>query len=121
MVNAYREAIRCERLREAVFAGETRPGWLGNAPGWAQMLADAMILTAQERHAEAREQRTQELEAEVKQLNKENAYLSSELLAGKAMIQQFSKLMKDKADMVCQYCRRSGTLASAEFSSRTLR
>mmetsp|Transcript_63996 Transcript_63996/g.101509 ORF Transcript_63996/g.101509 Transcript_63996/m.101509 type:complete len:207 (-) Transcript_63996:93-713(-) len=50
-------------------------------------------------------------EKEIQELKQANGSLNSELMVGKAMIAQMSKLVADKANAVCQYCRRSGTLA----------
>lgn len=43
-------------------------------------------------------------------LKKQVTSLIKDLDAGKRIIRQFSDLMKDKTDNICQYCRRSGTL-----------
>jgi type VI secretion system protein ImpE len=50
---AYREAIRCERLRERVFAGEIAPPALGEPPAWLATLAQALKLRAQGLHESA--------------------------------------------------------------------
>ena len=58
MVNAYREAIRCEVVREAVFAGKTTPVVFGQPAPWIAMLVEAMAQagrgdTAQAAHLRA--------------------------------------------------------------------
>ena len=47
MVNTYREALRCEAVREAVFQGKTTPMVFGQPQPWAAMLVEAL-------HADAR-------------------------------------------------------------------
>jgi type VI secretion system protein ImpE len=42
MVSTYREAIQCEALREAVFAGKTTPMILGQPPAWIALLIEAL-------------------------------------------------------------------------------
>jgi type VI secretion system protein ImpE len=49
----YREAIRCERLRERVFAGELSPPALGQPPHWFALLAQALAHRARGQHAAA--------------------------------------------------------------------
>jgi type VI secretion system protein ImpE len=49
----YREAIRCERLRERVFAGELAPPALGEPPHWFALLAQALAQRAAGQHAAA--------------------------------------------------------------------
>ncbi|CEL91682.1 unnamed protein product [Vitrella brassicaformis CCMP3155] len=51
-----------------------------------------------------------ELQERIAKLEKINKFQATEIESGKAMIEQFSSLMRAKADQVCQYCRRSGTL-----------
>lgn len=46
MVHAYREAIRCERWRESVFAGERAPLLFGTPEPWMAQLAEALRLEA---------------------------------------------------------------------------
>jgi type VI secretion system protein ImpE len=50
---AYREAIRCERVRERVFAGELSPPVLGEPSNWIAQLAQALQLRAKGAHAAA--------------------------------------------------------------------
>jgi type VI secretion system protein ImpE len=42
MVSTYREAIKCENLREAVFAGKTTPMVFGQPQGWVALLVEAL-------------------------------------------------------------------------------
>ena len=42
MVNTYREAIQCELVREAVFAGRTTPIAFGQPQAWVAWLAEAL-------------------------------------------------------------------------------
>jgi type VI secretion system protein ImpE len=49
----YREAIRCERLRERVFAGQLAPPSLGQPPHWFALLAQALAQRAAGQHAAA--------------------------------------------------------------------
>lgn len=51
MVNAYREALHCEAVRESVFAGNTTPMVFGRPQAWLATLAEA--LQAQARGDEA--------------------------------------------------------------------
>jgi type VI secretion system protein ImpE len=42
MVNTYREALQCEAVREAVFAGKTTPHAFGQPQAWVALLAEAL-------------------------------------------------------------------------------
>lgn len=42
MVNTYREALKCETVREAVFAGKTTPMVFGEPQGWVASLVEAL-------------------------------------------------------------------------------
>ena len=42
MVNTYREALKCETLREAVFAGKTTPMVFGQPQAWVAPLVEAL-------------------------------------------------------------------------------
>lgn len=53
MVQTYREAIRCEALRQDVFAGKRTPLIFGEPPAWVALLLQSLRLTAEGRHAEA--------------------------------------------------------------------
>jgi type VI secretion system protein ImpE len=46
MVHTYREAIRCERLRERVFAGAATPLVVGEPTRWLAFMIEALRLTA---------------------------------------------------------------------------
>ena len=46
MVHTYREAIRCEMLRERVFAGAATPLMVGEPAQWLALLIEALRLTA---------------------------------------------------------------------------
>jgi len=50
---AYREAIRCETTRSAVFAGSAQPAFLGQPRQWQALLARALQLRAANDHAQA--------------------------------------------------------------------
>jgi type VI secretion system protein ImpE len=54
MVHTYREAIRCERLRERVFAGAATPLVAGEPTRWLALLIEAVRLTAGGDHDHAR-------------------------------------------------------------------
>lgn len=62
MARAYRETIRCERLRESVFLGETTPLILGEPPAWIGWLADALKHSAKGEHETAQKLRSQAFE-----------------------------------------------------------
>lgn len=47
MVATYREAIQCEAVREAVFAGKTLPHMFGRPEPWLALLAQALAAEAQ--------------------------------------------------------------------------
>ena len=47
MVNTYREAIKCEAVRGAVFAGKTTPVVFGQPAAWVAMLIEALSQDAQ--------------------------------------------------------------------------
>ncbi|MFV0360829.1 type VI secretion system accessory protein TagJ [Tropicimonas sp.] len=53
MAQTYREAIRCEVFREAVFAGERAPLVFGQPNEWVALLTEALKELAQGRAAEA--------------------------------------------------------------------
>lgn len=59
----YREAIRCERLRERVFAGEIAPPTLGTPAPWFALLAQALRHRALGEHAAADALQSQAFEA----------------------------------------------------------
>ncbi|MFE8647232.1 type VI secretion system accessory protein TagJ [Sphingomonas sp. NCPPB 2930] len=46
MAQTYREVIRCEKRREAVFAGRAEPAFIGDAPDWATALGQALAHAA---------------------------------------------------------------------------
>jgi type VI secretion system protein ImpE len=62
MARAYREAIRCERLRESVFLGKTTPLILGKPPAWIGLAADALKHSANGEHEAAHVLREQAFE-----------------------------------------------------------
>ena len=62
MVNTYDPAIRCEAVREAVFAGRTLPHVFGPPAPWVALLAQALQLDAQGQSAAAAQARTQALD-----------------------------------------------------------
>lgn len=53
MVNTYREAIKCEAVRGAVFAGKTTPVVFGQPAAWVAMLIEALAQEAQGQLAQA--------------------------------------------------------------------
>lgn len=63
MVATYSDAMRCEALREAVFAGRTTPVVLGQPAEWLAMLVEALKQDAAGQPAQARHLRAHALEA----------------------------------------------------------
>lgn len=59
LAGAYCEAIRCEMLREKVFAGERLPATLESAPNWVNTLASCLQLLAANNLDEATQMREQ--------------------------------------------------------------
>ena len=53
MVQAYREAVRCELLRADVFAGKRTPMVFGEPESWVAMIVQAAGLTGEGKHEEA--------------------------------------------------------------------
>ncbi len=62
MVNTYREAIKCEAVRAAVFAGKTTPVVFGQPATWVAMLIEALAQDAQGQPAQAQHLRAQAFE-----------------------------------------------------------
>ncbi len=62
MVNTYREALKCEAVREAVFAGRTTPVVFGTPAPWIAMLVEALGQDARGDAAQARHLRAQALD-----------------------------------------------------------
>lgn len=62
MVQTYREAIRCELLREKIFAGETTPLVFGEPEQWIALLIEASNLSAQAKYEQAADLRDQAYE-----------------------------------------------------------
>ncbi len=62
MVQAYREAIICELVREKVFAGEKAPMIFGEPENWIAMLVEALGANARGDHAAAAEARAKAFE-----------------------------------------------------------
>ncbi|OAI16075.1 virulence protein SciE type [Methylomonas lenta] len=62
MVQTYREAIRCELLREKIFNGETSPLVFGEPERWIALLIEANKLSAQANYSQASELRDQAFE-----------------------------------------------------------
>jgi type VI secretion system protein ImpE len=54
MVLTYRDALRCEPLREKVFAGQTSPLVFGDPQRWVALMIEALRLEAHHAYAEAR-------------------------------------------------------------------
>ncbi len=63
MVNTYREAIKCEALRDAVFNGQTTPMVFGQPQAWVAHMVEAVQADARGDHALAQHLREQALEA----------------------------------------------------------
>lgn len=63
MVNTYREALKCEALRDAVFAGQTTPIVFGQPQPWVAWLVQALQADAQGDAAGASNLRAQAFEA----------------------------------------------------------
>jgi len=55
MVRTYREAIQCELLRADVFAGRRSPLIFGDPESWVALLLEALRLSADGHHDQARE------------------------------------------------------------------
>jgi type VI secretion system protein ImpE len=62
MVQTYREAMRCEVLRAAVFSGELSPLVFGEPEQWIALMLEALRLSAAGKHAEATAMRAQAFE-----------------------------------------------------------
>jgi type VI secretion system protein ImpE len=62
MVNTYREALKCELVREAVFAGKTTPMVLGEPQAWVAWLVEALQADARGDRALATRLRGEALE-----------------------------------------------------------
>jgi type VI secretion system protein ImpE len=63
MVNTYREAVQCELVREAVFAGRTTPIAFGRPQAWVAWLAEALQADARGDAASAARLRSEAFEA----------------------------------------------------------
>lgn len=63
LANVYRSAIRCELLREAVFAGKRSPLLVGEPEPWIGQLLASVAAAAGGRYDAAREQRDNALDA----------------------------------------------------------
>ena len=63
MVNTYREALKCELVREAVFAGKTTPIAFGQPQAWVAWLVEALQAQARGDAAGAARLRTEAFEA----------------------------------------------------------
>ena len=63
MVNTYREALKCELVREAVFAGKTTPIAFGQPQAWVAWLVEALQAQARGDAASAARLRTEAFEA----------------------------------------------------------
>ena len=62
MVNTYREAIKCEAVRAAVFAGKTTPVVFGQPAAWVAMLIEALAQDGQGRPDQAQRLRADAFE-----------------------------------------------------------
>ena len=63
MVNTYREAVQCERVREGVFAGKTTPIAFGQPQAWVAWLVEALQADARGDPAAAARLRTEAFDA----------------------------------------------------------
>jgi type VI secretion system protein ImpE len=63
MTQAYAEALKCEALRADIFAGQRSPLVFGEPEQWIALMAEALRLGADGKHAQAQELRGQALEA----------------------------------------------------------
>jgi type VI secretion system protein ImpE len=63
MVQMYREAVKCERLRDAVFSGRTSPMVFGEPDEWLALLIEALLVSGTPRAGEAQSLRARALEA----------------------------------------------------------
>lgn len=63
MVGTYREAVQCEAVREAVFAGKTLPHVFGRPQAWVAWLAEALAADGRGETAAAAKLRSRALEA----------------------------------------------------------
>jgi type VI secretion system protein ImpE len=63
MVHAYGEALRCEVLREEIFAGRRSPLVFGDPEPWIARMVEALSRGAEGRHEEAARLREEALEA----------------------------------------------------------
>ena len=63
MVQTYREAVRCEMLRNEVFLGKRTPLLLGEPAAWVAMLVEALSLEGQGQTGEAQAMRDQAFDA----------------------------------------------------------
>lgn len=63
MVQTYREAIKCEAVRGAVFAGKTTPVIFGKPSEWIALLVQALSHEAQGHPEQAQQLRTQAFDA----------------------------------------------------------
>ena len=62
MVQTYREALQCERLREQVFLGEKVPLLFGQPEAWVALLIEAMLRDGRGELAQARQLRDEAFE-----------------------------------------------------------
>jgi type VI secretion system protein ImpE len=63
MVHMYREALKCEALRRAVFAGERTPVVFGDPEPWVALLLESLKRSAEGAHERAAALRDEALEA----------------------------------------------------------
>ena len=63
MVQTYSEAIRCELLREEIFAGKRSPLLFGEPQEWVALMFEALRLTAQGEYNRSQEIRNRALDA----------------------------------------------------------
>jgi type VI secretion system protein ImpE len=62
MVQTYREALQCERLREQVFAGQRVPLLMGEPQGWMALLIEALLREGRGEGADAQRLRDEAFE-----------------------------------------------------------
>ena len=63
MVQMYREALQCEKLRAEVFAGKRSPMIFGEPPEWIALLIESMLVVGTDRSGEAQSLRERAFEA----------------------------------------------------------
>jgi len=63
MVQAYREALGCEAVRQNVFLGQRSPLVFGDPAPWTALMIEALRLTADGQHSQSQQLRNEALES----------------------------------------------------------